>query len=132
MWLFKHIYNFSSLKTSRRMGMIERKCEVDESNLFSCFHRPNCLTCLEWRDDRVLLLWEWAGLFQVWEVFSRPLASDWLRLSEDPDRSISERRPQTPLLVVSEFCSDLPKSPWNQRKTKEMVVILRVQVPTSL
>lgn len=40
------------------------------------------LTCREWGDDRVLLLWEWGG-FHVGEVFSRPLASDWLRLSGD-------------------------------------------------
>lgn len=80
-------------------------------------------TCLEWRDDTVLLLREWDGLLNVGEDFSRPLASDWLRLSEDPYEFISERRPQTPLSVwigslLREICCNLPKDPCNVRRCR--------------
>lgn len=66
------------------------------------------LTCLEWGDDRVLLLWERAGLFNDGDDFSRPLASDWLRLSEGPFKSISVHT----LLLVLWFtvCFEIPSS----------------------
>lgn len=60
------------------------------------------LTCLEWGDDNVLLLRECGGL-HTGDDFSRPLASDWLRLSGELQESMSERRTQVFGLVEREL-----------------------------
>lgn len=61
----------------------------ENSHLHPYTHNAFGVTCLE--DDRVLLLRD-CDRFHVGEDFSRPLASDWLRLSEGPCESMSDLR----------------------------------------
>lgn len=74
------------------------------------------LTCLECGDDNVLLLREFGGL-HMGDDFSRPLASDWLRLSGEAQESMSERRGQISFLLI-EICCSPPKAPCNIRRVK--------------
>lgn len=92
------------------------KASIGSVKLLGTDHR---LTCLDWRDDSVLLLREWVG-FHVGEFFSRPLASDWLRFSADPYESILEKGHQTVLPAAFGWSSgetrcNLWVAPWNVR-----------------